>query len=108
MSNSEKLISWLKYLDVEYLDDATCEALAKLNINNPNDVAEIVSLAMKNEVVNLNEISRKSMKNILDEVGSYPENSVRHLIERIGMPFDEPLINYKVFFSRVRELLFSE
>lgn len=108
MNNSEKMISWLKYLDVEYLDDSTCEALAKLNINDVTDHDEIINLAMHDEVGSLNEISRMSMMRILDEISTYPESAVRKLIARIGMPFDEPLLDYEAFFSRVRQQLFSK
>ena len=77
MSNPQKIISWLKYLDIEYLDDACCEALSSLDINSPSDQMEIIRLAMQSEIAELNEISRASMEKVLDEVENYPESEVR-------------------------------
>lgn len=106
MSNPQKIISWLKYLDVEYLDDSHCEALSSLDINKPSDQTEIIRLAMQDEVAGLNEISRASMRKILDEVEEYPESEVRLVIERVGMPFQDSLQDYKAFFRRVHDYFF--
>ena len=106
MSNPQKIISWLKYLDIEYLDDASCEALSSLDINNSSDQLEVIRVAMQNEIAGLNEVSRASMKKILDEVESYPESEVKLVIERVGMPFQEPLQDYKAFFRQVRDYFF--
>ncbi|MET1081252.1 MAG: hypothetical protein ABWY06_24870 [Pseudomonas sp.] len=105
--NPEKLIAWLKYLDVEYLDDSVTDVLVNLKINDVADQEEIINLAMKEEVNSLGEDYRLSLLRILDEVTSYPENEAREIIGRIGMPFDEPLLDYKAFFSRVRKQLFA-
>jgi hypothetical protein len=104
----EPLVSWLKFLDVEYLDDATCEALANLNINEIADQVKIIDLAMRDEFNSLNETSRVSMIAILDEVSKYPDSAVRAVIERVGMPFNEPLLDYRTFFEVVKEQLFSK
>lgn len=108
MNDAEKLVSWLKYLDVEYLDDALCEALAKLNINEKSDQEKIIDLAMRDEVNSLNETSRLSMMTILGEVSGYPDSAVRAVIERVGMPFEEPLLDYMAFFEVVKDQLFSK
>jgi hypothetical protein len=104
----EDIITLLMYLDIEYLDDASCDALSSLDINNPSDQMEIIRLAMHDEIMRLNEISRVSMKKILDEMESYPEAEVRRMIiERVGMPFQEPLQDYKAFFKRVYDYFFA-
>jgi len=46
------------------------------------------------------------MRKTLEEVENYPEVEVRKTIARVGMPFSEPLDDYKAFFRRVREKLF--
>lgn len=105
MNHSQDIISWLKYLDIEYLDDASCDALAALDINDPSDQMEIIRLAIESEFANLNDISKASMRRILDEVEGHPEHEVRLIVERVGMPFKEPLQNYKAFFRRISEYL---
>jgi hypothetical protein len=106
MTNAQRIVSWLKYLDVEYIEEDLCKALAELDINNPADHEQIIHLAMDEEVNQLNEISRESMKKILGEVDGYPEIEVRQVIERVGMPFHEPLIEYRKFFRSVNEHFF--
>lgn len=105
MNDSEKLISWLKYLDIEYLDTASCEELSVLNINDPADQVKIINIAIRDEFNSLNNISQLSMMRILDEVNDYPESATREVMSRVGMPFNETLIDYKSFFEMIRKQL---
>jgi hypothetical protein len=101
-ANSQHLISWLKYLDIEYLSDELSWDLALLDVNSPSDQERIIALAIVPEYTALNEISKKSMMKILDEVASYPEADVKGLLARVGMPFRDELLDYRAFFEKVR------
>ena len=107
LNNPEKIISWLKYLDNEYLDDSKCVSLSELNINDAADHDRIIDIAMREEVCSLNAISRSSMLSALDEISNYPEDAVRKIIKRTGMPFNQELLDYVTFFRRVRNRLFT-
>lgn len=107
MVSPQRLIAWLQYLDMEYLDQTTREALSKLDINDSKDQEEIVRLAMEREMNTLNEVSRISMRNILEELKSYPEHEVRKVLSRVGMPFKSPLVDYLSFFEKVRQKFFE-
>ena len=108
MKNSEKLMSWLKYLDIEYLDEITFNRLGDFDINDANDWSNIVELAMRDEAISLNPISRVQAIAVLDDLAGYPECEVRKLLERVTMPFDAPLRDYISFFQYVRRALFDE
>ena len=107
MSNPNELISWLKYLDIEYLDDASCKALSSLDINNPSDQPEIIRIAMKNEIMELNEISLSSMKKILYELENFSDLDIESVMENVEMPFHCHLHNYRGFFKQVKEYFFN-
>lgn len=107
MKESEKFMSWLKYLDIEYLDDATFDRLSEFDINNPGDWGNIVELAMREDATSFNSVSRVSMIAVLDNLAGYPEREVRMLLERVTMPFDAPLQDYLPFFQYVRQELFD-
>jgi len=44
MKDSEKFMSWLKYLDIEYLDEITFNTLSDFDINDPRDWTNIVEV----------------------------------------------------------------
>jgi hypothetical protein len=101
-TNPQHLISWMKYLDIEYLDDELSEQLSPFDVNDPSDQDRIIELAIEPEFAALNDTSKKSLMQILYEVNDYPEADVRKLLARVGMPFREQLVDYKAFFDRVR------
>ncbi len=105
MINSYNLISWLKYLDVNYLDDDICETLSRFNINNPLDQDEIIKLAILPEFFLLNEISKKELKQTLVELESYSDEELLKITTLVGMPFNEELADYKAFFRKVQGLV---
>lgn len=106
--NSAKFISWLKYLDIESLDEITINALSNFDINDPKDWSNIVEIAMRGEEISFNPVFRASMIAVLDDLAGYPEIEVRGLLERVAMPFDAPLRDYISFFQYVRRKLFDE
>jgi hypothetical protein len=108
MKDFEKFMSWLKYLDLEYLDETTFNRLSEFDINDPNDWHNIVELAMREDATSFNPVSRVSMIALLDKLPSYPEREVRGLLERVTMPFDAPLQDYCAFFQYVRQELFDD
>lgn len=101
-------MSWLKYLDIEYLDDTTLNRLSEFDINDPKDWSSIVELAMREDATSFNSVSRVSMTAVLDSLACYPEREVRRLLERVTMPFDAPLRDYLPFFQYVRQELFED
>ncbi|UUZ47699.1 hypothetical protein LP420_31800 [Massilia sp. B-10] len=101
-------MSWLKYLDIEYLDEITFNKLSDFDINDPSDWSNIVEVAMRDEAINFNPVSRVSMIAVLDDLAGYPKSEVRRLLERVTMPFDAPLRDYISFFQYVRRELFDE
>lgn len=107
MKNCEVLMSWLKYLDVEYIDDTKWESLTKLDINDPKHWRRIIDLAMREDVANLNAISNQSMKAVLDDLEDFPEREVKKLMDRICMPFEAPMRDHIAFFRIVRQELFG-
>lgn len=108
MKNPQKLIAWLQYLDVEYVNDDLSEQLSKLNINDPTDQEAIIKMAILPEFITLNETSKKSMRLVLQEIDDYPESVASKVVERVGMPFTESLVDYRAFFDRIRVCLFPD
>lgn len=88
--------------DIEYIDDEACESLAIFDINDPVDQEKIIELAIIPEFNSWNEISKNSLKQVLMEVDEYQEAEVVKLIQRIGTPFSQELVDYKAFFGRIR------
>ncbi|MCS0630320.1 hypothetical protein NX786_13335 [Telluria mixta] len=106
--DSEDFMSWLKYLDIEYLNETTCNAVSDLDINDPTDWSSIIELTMREDVTSFSSAARASMIKVLDDLADYPELEVRKLIdERVAMPFDTPLRDYLPFFEHVRRVLFD-
>ena len=107
MNDPQNLISWLKYLDVEFLDHKLCIELSKLDINNPDDQKVIIRTAIQPEYEALNETSKKAMELILVESEDQSEIDVIKVFERVGMPFQNELVDCKAFLRRIRVILFS-
>lgn len=107
MKSSEEFMSWLKYLDIEYLDEITLNTLSEFDINDPSDWSNIVEVSMRDEAIRFNSVSRVSMIAVLDNLAGYPESEVHRLLERVTMPFKTPLQDYISFFQYVRRELFD-
>ncbi|UTY57191.1 hypothetical protein [Massilia sp. erpn] len=77
MSNAQLIISWLKYIDENFLSEERYQVLSSLDINDPVEQEQIILITMQEEIRGLNKISRISMLRILDEVQDYQEAEVR-------------------------------
>ncbi|MYM27436.1 hypothetical protein GTP58_03780 [Duganella sp. CY15W] len=107
MKNCVQFMSWLKYLDVEYIDGTKWESLTKLDINDPKHWSQIIDLAMREDVASLNAISKQAMKAVLDDLEDFSEREVKDLMDRICMPFETPMHDYAAFFRIVRQEFFG-
>ena len=97
----EALISWLKYFDIEYLDDDLCAVLSQFDINNPTHQIEVIRIALAPKFQALNEISKASMRCILKSALTAEEDELGPVFCRIAMPFARELENRKDFLLQI-------
>jgi len=106
--DTQKLISWLKHLDIEYLDDSAAVELSKFDINDPRQQREVIGLAIVPEFEALNEKSRDSLKNILSDCKKCTDAELESVFSRVGMPFNEQLIGRQLFLCAIWDVLFGD
>lgn len=106
--DTEKLVSWLKHLDIEYLDDATAAELSRFDINDPQQQREVIAIAIAPEFAALNEKSKESLKNILMECKECTDAELGRVFSKIGMPFNEPIVERQLFLRTVWDVLFED
>jgi hypothetical protein len=83
----EALISWLKYFDVEYLDEECCAKLSLLDPNEPAQFRQAVEIAVLPDFRNLNGISRQSLRKVLQTAVSASDSELAQAFARVEMPF---------------------
>lgn len=105
--DTQRLVSWLKYLDIEYLDDAVVVELSKFDINDPQQRREMIGIAIVPEFATLNEKSKESLKEILAECKNCTDVELEGVFARVGMPFKQPLIERQLFLVAVWDVLFE-
>jgi hypothetical protein len=101
------IYSWLKFLDVEYLTDEKCNILCHLDINDSIDQDVIIKVTMEDDFKMMNDISRMSLKKILEELPSIPDERIFLVIDGVGMPFNGELTDFRRFFSKVYDYFFG-
>lgn len=101
----EGLVSWLKLLDVEYLDDQLIEELSLLNINTPADRKKVIELAVLPEFNACNQTSQASMLHILKLALEAHQSEIEPFFERVGMPFSEPLVSGYDLLKEIHEAI---
>ena len=97
----EALISWLKYFDIEYLDDDLCAVLSQFDINNSTQQIEVIRIALVPEFQALNDITKASMRCILKSALSAKEEELGPIFFRIAMPFAREVENRNGFLSQI-------
>jgi len=97
----DDLMSWLKCMHIEYLDDRLYSELMQLDLNDPRQLAELIERTFLPEFVACNATSKKSLLAVLEELPSFPEASVRAMLWSAG-PLAESLKDYRSFFEVVR------
>lgn len=107
-AETQKLISWLKYFDVEYVDNDMCEVLSKLDINDPKQQVEAINLAVVSGFFALNDKSKSSMKEILADCKNRPESELEPVFSRVGMPFVEPVMKRREFLQSIWNVVFNQ
>jgi hypothetical protein len=108
ISSSRDLVVWLYFLHCNYVSDEVGVELESLNPNDASDQDEIIRLVFEKEFAVAGEGVKKQMKEALDKLDLYPEQEVMSMIDEMGMPFNEPLRDYRSFFSRVRQYFFNK
>ena len=103
---AEDLVSWLKYLDIEYLDDEISRELSKLDINDHGDQRRVIEKAIAPEFSRLNEISKESLKRILAAGTALTNSDTDSIFSRVGMPFPDELVDRQGFLREVWHTLF--
>ncbi|MFJ4376073.1 hypothetical protein ACIP1T_26105 [Pseudomonas japonica] len=107
MLNPGRMNCLVKYLDINYHGDGVVDELSVYDVNNPEHQMSIIRLAMGRDLSGVSCEYIDELKSILNEVPLYPEKDVRERLESVDMLFDEPLIDYKVFFRKVLEYISS-
>jgi hypothetical protein len=97
----EDLGSWLKYIHVEYLSDEDYANLLRLDINDSGQQDALIARAFTEEFSALNEVSKRSLIEVLDELPTFPQENVREMLWSAG-PLAESLQDYLSFFRKVR------
>ncbi len=100
----EGLISWLKYLDIEYLSYEEAIQLSVLDINNPEQMQETFRLAVLPEFNALNPVSKISMRSVLKEALSATEEELQPVFDRVGMPFPQPVASKQAFLKALQSV----
>lgn len=104
-SEHEALISWLKYFDVEYIDDSLVERLSRLDINNHEQMVDAIQLAVIPEYQALNSVSKQSMIRILDRAVLANDEELRLFFERVAMPFHDTVKSETTLLKSIQELI---
>ena len=97
----EGLVSWLKFFDIDYLDNSVCNRLSELDINSPAECAEAIQLAVSPEFESLNEISRASMLQVLNGALTASDKELTPLFERVSMPFQNEILDRRQFLHSI-------
>ena len=101
----EDLISWLKYFDIEYLNDAECDRLSVLDINDKAQMREALALAVMPEFEALNPTSKKSMLAVLENALSANEQELQPVFDRVAMPFPYVIASKHEFLDTLSEMV---
>ena len=101
----EDLISWLKYFDIEYLDDELGAELAELDINDSGDLLRAIRIAIEPEFRSLNEVSRKSMRAVLNRALAASEEELEYVFSRVGMPFKKEVQSRGKLLQSISQVL---
>ncbi|MFQ6311612.1 hypothetical protein [Lysobacter capsici] len=94
------LISWLKYFDAEYIEEETFDRLKSLDVNSSVDQIEIIEIAVIPEFIQMNDISKESMKKILRECMNLSDGQLSEIFSRVEIPF-LTTVNDRPSFLRV-------
>lgn len=101
----EDLISWLKYLDVEYLSGSEADLLSVFNINDQEQRRQVFMLAVLPEFDALNDVSKKSMLAILENALKASEQELQDIFNRVSMPFTDEVLSRKLFLQSLNEVI---
>lgn len=99
----EDLVSWLKFFDIEYLDDGLCNQLSELDVNSIVERAEAIRLAVSPEFFALNEVSKTSMLRVLNSALAASDEELAQLFERISMPFQSEVTDRRQLLQSLLE-----
>jgi hypothetical protein len=97
----EGLMSWLKFFDIDYLDDSVCNRISEIDINRPAELAEAIQLAVSPEFESLNELSRASMLQVLNSALTASDKELAPLFERVSMPLQIEAVDRKQFLHSI-------
>ena len=89
-ASHEALISWLKYFDNSYLDEACCAKISLLDPNEPLQFRQAVRLAVLPDFRRLNSISTQSLREILRAAVSATDSELAPVFSRVEMAFGTP------------------
>jgi hypothetical protein len=101
----EGLVSWLKFFDIDYLDNSVCNQLSELDINCPAERAAAIQLAIRPEFESLNEISRSSMLQVLNGALTASDSELAPLFERISMPFQSEVVDRRQLLHSIWDVI---
>lgn len=101
----EGLVSWLKFFDIDYLDNSVCNQLSELDINSPSDRAAAIQLAIRPELESLNEVSKSSMLQVLRDALTASDSELAPLFERISMPFPSEVVDRRQLLNSIWEVI---
>lgn len=103
-ATSDDIASLLRWFDINYIeciDEKLVDEIAAFDINNPSDQDTLIERFLVPEFISYNDISKRDLMQLLNEVPNFREGDVRRVLERTLL-FQEPLKNYLAFFEKVR------
>lgn len=101
----EELISWLKYLDIEYLSGSEADRLSVFDINDQKQRREVFLQAVLPEFNAMNAVSKKSMLVVLENALNASEQELQGIFSRVSMPFATEVFSRKLFLQTLKEVV---
>lgn len=101
----EGLVSWLKFFDIDYLDNSLSNRLSELDINDIVERAKAIRLAIIPEFESLNEISKSSMLQVLNGALTASDTELAPLFERISMPFQSEVVDRRQLLQSILDAI---
>lgn len=100
--NPDNIISLIKFLDENFLDDNQYEETRMLNINDPEDQRVIIRKIIVPGFLSMNKITQDHLKSVVSEF-LYVDKEYQSIFDSISTPFDFSEVNFKDFVKIIRE-----
>lgn len=104
----EGLVSWLKFFDIDYLDNNVCNQLSEFDINSPSKRTEAIQLAIRPKFEALNEVSKSSMLEVLYGALNASDSELAPLFDRISMPFQRDVEDRRQLLNSIWDAIHSK